>query len=572
MVLILSACSRSGSDDDLVAEAEEVLTAVIISPDRDVTINNGEAINCTAEVSGGRTPYTYAWTFDGGAKNVTVKNPGDIVFTDPGKYRVIFSVRDADKFLDTSYIWVTVNQDLTDYQPTATIDSPEGDLTITAGETVNFQASASGGNGPLSYAWNFKGGAENSDLQDPGDIVFEFAGTYRVVFTVTDADGDSQESSVIITVNDISPKTWHKNPDGKGYEDSGSTNEKVSLSAGDIIDYTDCDDIDSVIKHMDYHDAVAALADTDLIAGTLYYENDSTAPAYWTGPLPPLSPYSTETVRIEEKHNTVQITVSGIITTAYGTESICGQGELDTIYVTIIDGLYDGYFFVKGTYSLPNGYTGTIRAAGSDYSQWTGLCTGDLDAFYIQNDSRGNFILTSKQEGESASGTISCVWNQPVTNYTKTYDRVYVSTCDSRFGETENGLYTGNHTGSIVFLPMYGSGIHTDQITNSPDDQFNSYLFLDEPLLDHPQTFIVQPSKNITINSGESVMFFGSVMGRNWPYTFAWDFDNNGSTDSAAKDPGAVVYDTVGTYTASFTVTDSTGSYNSDTITVTVDP
>jgi len=39
---------------------------------------------------------------------------------------------------------------------------------------------------PLTYLWDFGGGAINSTEEYPGDVVFSTAGTYTVTFTVTD--------------------------------------------------------------------------------------------------------------------------------------------------------------------------------------------------------------------------------------------------------------------------------------------------------------------------------------------------------------------------------------------------
>jgi len=88
-----------------------------------------------------------------------------------------------------------------DLEPTATITSPAADITITAGDSVNFEGSVISGNTPFTFAWDFGGGASNLDIEDPEAVAFSTAGTYTVTFTVTDDDGDISTDSVIITVN-----------------------------------------------------------------------------------------------------------------------------------------------------------------------------------------------------------------------------------------------------------------------------------------------------------------------------------------------------------------------------------
>jgi len=90
----------------------------------------------------------------------------------------------------------------TDSDPIATIISPNSSVTINQNESINFQGNVEGGNAPLNYFWDFDSGADNSNLEDPGNVTFQTAGTFTVEFTVTDADADSSSDTVIITVTD----------------------------------------------------------------------------------------------------------------------------------------------------------------------------------------------------------------------------------------------------------------------------------------------------------------------------------------------------------------------------------
>ncbi|QTA80470.1 NHL repeat-containing protein [Desulfonema limicola] len=87
--------------------------------------------------------------------------------------------------------------------PSGSIISPSSDLAVNAGESVDFQAGVISGDPPLSYFWDFDNGAENSNLLNPGYIIFNTPGTYNIKFTVTDFNGDYSMSGVKITVNEI---------------------------------------------------------------------------------------------------------------------------------------------------------------------------------------------------------------------------------------------------------------------------------------------------------------------------------------------------------------------------------
>ena len=89
--------------------------------------------------------------------------------------------------------------------PNSIIDTPTEDTTITAGETVNFTGTGTDDDGDdMTYAWNFDGGASNSTSSDPGNVQFNTAGVYHVVFTVTDefSLADPTPDTVTITVEE----------------------------------------------------------------------------------------------------------------------------------------------------------------------------------------------------------------------------------------------------------------------------------------------------------------------------------------------------------------------------------
>ncbi len=88
--------------------------------------------------------------------------------------------------------------------PDGTIISPASNLTIVAGQSVNFQGSGTDpdNNVPFRYEWNFGGGAPNSSAQNPGQVTFSAQGVYTVTFTLSDSLGlpDPAPAIRIITV------------------------------------------------------------------------------------------------------------------------------------------------------------------------------------------------------------------------------------------------------------------------------------------------------------------------------------------------------------------------------------
>jgi len=83
-----------GSKSDPVPE-ESALDVSITSPEEDITITEGEAVNFLGAVVGGTPPYNYEWNFGGYVQNSFIENPGSITFDKVGIYNVTFTVHDA---------------------------------------------------------------------------------------------------------------------------------------------------------------------------------------------------------------------------------------------------------------------------------------------------------------------------------------------------------------------------------------------------------------------------------------------------------------------------------------------
>jgi hypothetical protein len=86
---------------------------------------------------------------------------------------------------------VQVSAAANDIPPTGTITSPASNVTITAGQSVNYSGTGSDPDGTISaYSWSFPGGSpSSSNLANPGNVIYSTPGTYTTTFTVTDNVG-----------------------------------------------------------------------------------------------------------------------------------------------------------------------------------------------------------------------------------------------------------------------------------------------------------------------------------------------------------------------------------------------
>ncbi|WP_088278701.1 PKD domain-containing protein [Ideonella sp. A 288] len=177
-----------------VATANQAPNGTISLPAANVTVTAGQSVafNATGTDPDNNTPLTYAWNFGGGAANSTLQNPS-VVFATAGTFTVSLTVTDARGLADPTPATrtITVSPGSTGNQaPNGTINLPAANVATTVGQSVAFNATGTDpdNNTPLTYAWNFGGGAANSALQNP-TVVFNTAGTFTVSLTVTDARG-----------------------------------------------------------------------------------------------------------------------------------------------------------------------------------------------------------------------------------------------------------------------------------------------------------------------------------------------------------------------------------------------
>lgn len=186
----------------------------LVSPAADVSIVAGETVlfSGLGTDADNNIPLSFAWDFSGGAPSATVQDPGAITFSVPGTYVVTLTVKDALGLADANppKRTITVTAPL-NKAPAGTLVSPAADASIVAGETVTFAGTGTDAdnNQPLSFAWDFSGGAPSSTVQNPGAIAFSTPGTYVVTLTVKDAlglaDANPPKRTITVTAPPVVP-------------------------------------------------------------------------------------------------------------------------------------------------------------------------------------------------------------------------------------------------------------------------------------------------------------------------------------------------------------------------------
>jgi PKD repeat protein len=183
----------AGIADSAVASATYTFAIVFDSGPTAMpnTAGAGETISFSSAASGGTGTLTYTWTFGDGGTGIGA-NP-TYAYATAGNFTATVIVTDTLGNSASASVTVTVTVPTFTTGPTAT-PNPAG-----VGETVSFSSSATSGTGTLTYAWTFGDGVGIATGANPA-YAYAAAGTYTVTVTATDAVGDSNSSSVVVTV------------------------------------------------------------------------------------------------------------------------------------------------------------------------------------------------------------------------------------------------------------------------------------------------------------------------------------------------------------------------------------
>jgi PKD repeat protein len=240
------------------------------------------------------------------------------------------------------------------------------------------------------------------------------------------------------------------------------------------------------------------------------------------------------------------------------------------------------------------GYRVYFDTTSGNYSQWVDVGTtaevtltglADCTNYYVAVKARG----TAGSESPDYSNEISG-WARPVVASASPASVERASQADVTFTGTNfmagasvsfsdpaivvNGVTVNGCTELVVNIsvPAASSLGATNVTVVNPDQVFGTGSAILSVTNAAPDGQIVEPAGDVTIAEGETVQFAGggNDPDDNTPLTWLWEFGDSSITNSAQQNPGAIRFDTAGTYQVRLTVSDSLGLADATPATVSV--
>jgi len=170
-----------------------------------------------------------AFTPGTGVLNIAGPPNGNIA---PPGYYMLFILNSAG--VPSVATMVQVSAAANDIPPTGTITSPASNVTITAGQSVNYSGTGSDPDGTISaYSWSFPGGnPSSSNLANAGNITYSTPGTYVTTFTVTDNAGLTDPNPPTRTITVRPDFSLSASPSSRTVAQGGGTTYTATITAG----------------------------------------------------------------------------------------------------------------------------------------------------------------------------------------------------------------------------------------------------------------------------------------------------------------------------------------------------
>ncbi|WP_224484392.1 PKD domain-containing protein [Robertkochia aurantiaca] len=577
--------NQVGSSQDIGSYEYETITGGGTPPTVSFTadpINGTIPLTVNFDASGTTddgTIVSYIWDFgDGNTGNGVTTT---YTFQTAGVFTVTLTVTDDQGNSSSDTVEITA----TDNSSTAPVASFSADpVNGTAPLLVNFDASASSDNGAITgYDWDFGDGNTASGITT--NHTFQTAGSYEVVLTVTDDDGQTGQTSATITVS---------SPDGDAVVsftliDADTNTDLLELQEGQILDVLEYGNRNLNIRANTFPEIVGSVV-LELVGPLSNTRKESVSPyalfgdsgGNYKGEQLPQGTYTLTAIPYSSSGGngtagtslTVNFTIGTIAgdtppSAAFTADPLSGTAPLEVSFDASASS--DDGSIVSYEWDFGDGNTGSGITALHTY-QTTGSFTATLTVTDDQSNSSTETATITVNEN-TASPPVASFTADPLSGTVPlevSFD-ASASSDDGSIVSYEWDFGDGN-TGSGI------TAIHTYQTTGSftatltvTDDQSNSStetatITVNENTASPPvASFTADPLSGtvpleVSFDASAS-SDDGSIV------SYEWDF-GDGNTGSGVT--AIHTYQTTGSFTATLTVTDDQSNSSTETATIMV--
>ncbi|TAL54655.1 MAG: PKD domain-containing protein, partial [Nanoarchaeota archaeon] len=475
--------------------------------------------------------------------------------TSPGLYNISIN-GSANGINRSTYFNVTVTDSLPVANASANVTSDY------APSSVQFSGSVAGGDAPLSYFWDF-GDSSTSSSQNP-EHTYSSAGIYNATFTVTDFDGDTSNSSVLITVGDFAVNA-SPSADSVAQARNKSTDTTVFLISGVSIPV----DLSLVGCPPNAACSFDTSSGSPTFTVNLTVSTTNTTPAgiysiNLTGTGNGKKRNATYTLNVTDSQPIASISAypeAGYVPldVQFNGSTSSGDGPF-TFYWDFGDASTSNDQNPIHTFTSPGAYPVSLTVTDFD---------GDSDTVF-KDINVGNFIVTTTPSSDSVVQARSQSTTVDVTLTASPNDPINLSAdgCPTNAVcsfSPDNGSPTFSSNFTVSTSSTTPAAVYDINITGSNGNKQRSTIYI-LTVTDSQPVATVGANTTSGISSFFDVFFELNFTGGDDPFTFNWDFNDS----TSASTQNATHSFAPGVYNVSGTVTDFDGDSSTDHVLITV--